>query len=211
VATPALIFTVTRAPIIAVAAVLVPALALRRSSVRAAGGIVAIGLMIVLIATWGRLESTPLYRERVSDTTNISHRAALDRLSLEVAADRPILGWGYGSFDQVKEKLGSQESQLTAAERAYTSHNTFLTVLVELGAVGIAFLLAPWLIIAAAAMGRLRTDSAPWMIVAWVGVVVVYVITAATIDMRFFSVVPALAWIAVGLLRRHMLEKPEAT
>jgi O-antigen ligase len=90
----------------------------------------------------------------------------------------------------------------------YTSHNTFLTILVELGIVGLALFLIPWAAIVARTIGRAsRRPNDRALLVGWLAAVGIYVINASFVDMRFLSLIPALPWIALGLMRRYSLRE----
>jgi hypothetical protein len=202
-ALPAVYLTHTRAPILAVALVVVVMVALcPRVRMVAAGGLIITA--VVLAAEWGSLSQTSFYQHRVTDSASINGRVLLTRWSLEVAAKHPLAGTGYGSFDTVKNASGLSSGDIPAADGLdVTSHNTFLTVLVELGGMGLVLLIWPTLRIGLASVRHALRDLAlRWILVGCLGVVVVYVINAATIDMRFFSFVATLPWIALGLLRR---------
>jgi hypothetical protein len=74
---------------------------------------------------------------------------------------------------------------------------------VEFGAIGLALLLIPWLtIIGRALKVALARPEMRWFLVGSIAAVAVYVLVANTLDMRFFSFVPALPWVFLGLLRR---------
>jgi O-antigen ligase len=88
----------------------------------------------------------------------------------------------------------------------YTSHNTYLTILVEIGGVGLALLLIPAAIITWQALKMaLASPELRWFVVGAIAALGVYVFTASSIDMRFFSFVPALTWLLLGILRRSQL------
>ena len=220
---PGLFFTLTRGPIVATVAAGFLVLVTRPG-----GRLLAFASLLlaaaILGSTWSRISDSTLYRERVAKANTVEIRLQLDRLSLQLAERRPILGWGYGSFDRVKHlgnlgNLGSgsasrnvrslgPESVSRAEVLATTSHNTFLTVLVEQGAVGLGLLLVPWLVICWRSLGdvvRHRYPDAAWFLVGSVAVVVLNAISSNSYDWRFFSLVPALTWLFLGLLRRHQL------
>src|SRR5207249_1468394 len=91
---------------------------------------------------------------------------------------------------------------------ANTSHNSFLTILVEWGAVGFALFIAPWLIIAYRALQHaMRDPSSRWLLLGATGGLVTYIAAANAIDFRFFSFVPAVAWLLLALLRRDALTR----
>ena len=85
-----------------------------------------------------------------------------------------------------------------------TSHNTLLTILVELGGVGLVIFIGPWLVLGYRALQHARRDpSSRWLLVGATGGFVVYVVAANASDFRFSSFVPAVAWLLLALLRRH--------
>jgi O-antigen ligase len=196
-----LLFTYTRGPILAAAAGAVPILLLARPNWhRSLIGlaVVALGLILVL----PRFQSSPVYETRVANEGTIQTRVLIQNWSLDLASQKPVLGWGYGSFDRVKNKSRLPSGSLNRkAGVANTSHDSFLTILVELGAVGLALYLAPFVVIFRRILRGAR-ERVDWEVPALLGVAVVYFVSAATFDMRFFSFVPALPWLALGLARR---------
>jgi O-antigen polymerase len=203
VAVPALYFTYTRAPIIATVLVVVIQMALRPGVRAVAAGVLVIAAVMV-VAEWGSVSGTSFYQRRVTDTASIHGRVLLTRWSLKVASEHPLTGTGYGSFDTVKNAADLSSGDTPAsAGLDVTSHDTFLTDLVELGGLGLVLLIWPWLRIVLASVKRAHRDPARrWLFVGWLGVVAVYLVNAVTIDMRFFSFAAALPWIGLGLLRR---------
>ena len=202
---PGMYFTLTRGPIVATVAVLFLVL-MTRPRTRVLAFVSLLLATAILGSTWSRLSSSTVYRDRVARTNTVEIRAAIDRVSLQLAERRPILGWGYGSFDQVKE-LGTVTGRISRTEvLASTSHNTFLTILVEQGAVGLSLLLLPWLVIGWRSLGDIaRHPNARWFLVGSLAVVAVNIISQTAYDSRFFSLAPALTWLFLGLLRRHQL------
>jgi hypothetical protein len=208
---PALFLTLTRAPLIAAAAIGLVVVAVR-SRTRWATVLASALAATLLVGTWGAIASTSLYKDRFSNTTNVQARVIIDRWSLQLSDRRPVLGWGYGSFDRVKNAANLNSGSLPRADVIqYTSHNTFLTVLVETGVIGLVLLVAPWAVVT---MGALRLARRPgadqWLIVGLLAILGVWLVNAGAIDMRFFSFVSALPWLAVGLLRRRVLDEKRA-
>jgi O-antigen ligase len=206
---PALFFTYTRGCIVATFLV-ASAIALlhRRSRLPAVG--VACVAATILVASWGTLTQSSLYQQRASNQMNVSGRFVQARAAIDLISGKPILGWGYGQYDEAKTRLDTSSGNLPEQSLYfYTSHNTFLTILVELGIVGLIILLLPWAIVVGKTLRRARAPSgfAGWLTVSLVAVIAVYVLTALTTDMRFFSFVPALSWVAVGLLRRRLWDE----
>jgi O-antigen ligase len=198
--------TLTRGAILATALASAPLVLLARRSRLGGIGVLALAALMIVVF-WGRIESTSLYQSRLSNGQNVDVRLALQKASLDLAAQKPILGWGYGSFDRVKANvqvtgtIGSVAA--SAAVRGNTSHDTFLTVLVEYGGVGLLLLVLPWLWISLNALRRIRARAPDrWIDVAGVAAVFVIVFTGATLDLRFFSFVPAVLWLFLALMRR---------
>lgn len=206
---PALYLTLTRGPLIAVGAV---SLLIVLSRTRTRGPAVLAGIVVALVVAglWTSISSSPLYRDRFSNQSNVEDRVIIDRWSLELAGRKPLLGWGYGSFDEVKDAahLPTESSSVTYAEVIqYTSHNTYLTILVELGGIGLFLLLVPWLVIGRSSLALIGADpSNAWIVVGFLGVLGVWIISAGTFDVRFFALTWVLPWLAVGVLRRMVLE-----
>lgn len=200
---PAVFLTYTRAPIVATILAGVAVLASRPNTRLIACGSLVVAA-VVLIASWGRISQSALYQARVTNKSNIQARVLIQDWSLELAAERPLFGWGAGSFDRVKNSADLSSGEVPRAWGIdNTSHNTYLTILVESGAAGLALLLMPWLVIIVKSL-KLATarPELRWFVVGSFAAIAVYVLVANTLDMRFFSFVPALPWLFLGLLRR---------
>ena len=170
--------------------------------------IAVVGVALIFLS--GRIASTSVYQSRFANGGNVRVRLVLQQASLTLAQRRPITGWGYSSFDEVKNSANLQTSD-PAALLSNTSHNSFLTILVELGGVGILLLLIPWGVIYARTVSAARrTTEHQWFFVAVASAFPVYIISASTFDTRFFSYLPALPWIVLGLARRFAAESRSA-
>jgi O-antigen ligase len=95
------------------------------------GGAVAIGLALVLLAP-GQLGVDTDSFSSLNETS--SGRAKLVRGGLEMAADRPVFGFGAGSFsDRYRERERVLSSRISAE-----SHTIPITVAAEQGVIGLA-------------------------------------------------------------------------
>jgi hypothetical protein len=77
-----------------------------------------------------------------------SEESALSRLPVVYAAIRmfrakPLLGWGYENFDRFDRDFQSRVGNLVTPEKDHASHNLYLTLLAEQGAVGFVLFLGP--------------------------------------------------------------------
>ena len=207
---PGLFFTYTRGPIMGtiVAASLV---LLSRTGSRLLA-VCVLALMVVTISlSWGRLTSSELYHR--SNYTS-AHRGPPRRarpVVVEACGRRPLFGWGYGSFDRVVRSSDFGSGTLSRKEViANTSHNTFLTILVEYGSIGLALFVVPWLVIGdrALAVQKIPRRAAGCCSGA---------LPRSTLRvrrqrdrLRFFSFVPAVPWLLLGFLRRQQARsRPE--
>ena len=211
-AIPALFFTYTRGPILAVAVVSV-IMTMIANRARWPSMLLLLLVAASLYATWDRISSTTIYEARLSKSDTAETRLLIQKWSFRLIEENPVVGTGLGSFDRVKN-----ETEFTSYRdipeingRANTSHNSFLTILVELGFVGLALYLLSWVVIGwrAAKAARARLDQR-WILGGIVAILSVYMISASTFDVRFFSFVPALPWIVLGLARRIMDETEAA-
>jgi O-Antigen ligase len=199
---PALYFTYTRGPILGVAVVAV-SMALIANRARWPSLLVLTVVGVLLFAIWHDISSSTIYKERLGVTSTVTVREAIQHESVELFREKPVFGWGYNTFDRVKLTLPNPDPNL----KTETSHDTYLTVLVELGVTGLVLLLLPWVVVAwrAVAAGRRRLAD-PWIIGGCVGTVVAFAIGALTYDARFFSFTSALPWIVLGLARSRLMD-----
>jgi O-antigen ligase len=163
-------------------------------------------MIVVITASWSRLTSSALYQDRITQENTVEIRVELQRWSLKLAEERPLFGWGYGSFDRVLRAAEFGSGKLPRSEVvSSTSHNTFLTILVEYGAIGFALFVLPWLVIGGRALAVARRfPDARWLLLGCVAAFVIFAFGASGIDFRFYSFVPAVPWLLLGLLRRHL-------
>jgi O-antigen ligase len=202
---PGIAFTFTRGPIAAAALVSLLVILLKGRTRLAATALIFAAVLALIIA-WPSLSHTAVYRERISNSKNVEARVVLQDWSLRLAKERPLLGWGYQSFDRVKNSANFSAGLLPVALGLdSTSHDTYLTVLVEYGGVGLLLLLAPFVVIMLRAVRRARAPSPDrWLLIGVSAAILVILLTGATLDFRFFSFVPAVLWLLLGLLRKAL-------
>ena len=159
---------------------------------------------ILVFAAWGQISSTAVYQKRLAVTETVRTRDEIERVSLTLFRERPIFGWGYNTFDEAKLTVPGRDPRFDFL----TSHDTFLTVVDELGLVGLALLLLPWAVIGWRAISAAwRGQAERWIVGGCVGVVAAYAIGAVTYDARFFPLVTAVPWIALGVARNRLAKR----
>ena len=201
---PGLYATKTRGPILATLVAVALCLLLSGRSRLIGLGVIAL-VALTLVVFWPQIHSSSTFRNRFSNRQNVEARLVLQNVSIRLAEKRPIFGWGYDSFDRVKYKVqvASPGMPLTQALQS-TSHNTYLTILVEFGIVGLVVFLLPWIPILARGVQRARAHPPDrWILVGAIASILVIGIDAATLDFRFFSFAPMLAWLFLAILRRE--------
>jgi O-antigen ligase len=134
-------------------------------------------------------------------------------VSIKLVERKPLLGWGYNSFDRVKYYVDVPSPQIPLSQALQsTSHDSYLTIVVEYGLIGFAIFLVPWIAVLVRAGARVRRVAADrWFVAAMLASIVVLAINAATLDYRFYSFVPMLGWLSLALLRRRCAEPPSTT
>jgi len=203
-AVPAIVLTYTRGPFLGLFGVAIPLLLLRKR-IRLKSAFVLAAAGFALLLAWSSFSGSTVYQQRLANGRTVRARVVIQQWSFKLAGERPILGWGYGSFDRVKNsQLFLGTAGVDQAEgRGSTSHDSFLTILVETGIVGLAILLAPGAVLLSRAFARVRTPSRErWLLLVGLAVPLVYALSATTLDMRFFSWVQVIPWLFLGLLRR---------
>jgi hypothetical protein len=203
VSLPAMFFTLTRGPVVAALAVTV-VIALVANRARWPSLLLFATVAILVFAAWGQISSTAVYQERLGVTETVRARDKIERVSLALFREKPLFGWGYDTFDEAKLTVPGRDPRYDAL----TSHNTLLTVLDELGLVGLALLLLPWAVIGWRAISAAWCGPAErWIVGGSVGVAAAYAIGAVTYDARFFPLVNALPWIALGVARNRLAKR----
>jgi O-antigen ligase len=205
IGSPGLYFTLTRGPIIATVMGVVAVL-LTRTKTRLLAAVTFVLAVVVIAASWGRITSSTVYRERAKNSENVQVRVLLDRTSWKLAKEKPLFGWGYNSFNDAAASAGFAAVSVDKYGAVITSHNTFLTVLVNQGIVGLVLLLVPWIVIPWRAFRNVagRVDLR-WLTIGAPAAVGTYFVAANTTDFKYFSFVPAIPWLLLGLLRRQQL------
>jgi len=124
--------------------------------------VVVLAPVVVLALATGTLAEQVRYaQERF--LSEQSEESALSRLPVVFAAvrmfeARPLLGWGYESFDRFDREFQRQVGDLIYPEKDHASHNLYLTTLAEQGIIGLFLFLGPvfyWLVRSASGRHRL--------------------------------------------------------
>ena len=206
---PAVALTLTRGPLLATAVAGVGVLlASKRGRLP---GLAALALAaIALVVLWPTITATDVYQQRLSNQANVQGRFLLQDWSLRLAAEKPIVGWGYQSFDRVKNAADFSTHEMPPSYVLdTTSHDSYLTVLVEYGTVGFLMFLLPLFVLSVAGARQLRRHGDDqWVVAGSLAAIGVVVITGATLDYRFFSFALMLPWVFLAMIRRAVDPSP---
>lgn len=169
----------------------------------------AIALPIVLILTTSVFAKEMAFAfKRLSTQDTVNSRVVLANAGKQMFYAKPILGWGFGNYDrydwQFMKRVGNAAP--TSWDIKYgTSHNTYMTILAELGVLGFFFQFLPliwWLVSSIKVLPRLpREGFWSWrlLVVLWLPILF-YLVSSQVIDMRFFWYQIGVWWMILGLI-----------
>lgn len=119
-------------------------------------GAAGLGLLLALVIAAGPQTRSDALKDRLAvSVSDLAGRQGLWQASLAMAPERPLLGWGIGSFAPVYDSFYPPGSPDTQRPRG-TAHNWYLNVLVETGVLGLACLVLLILIAGGLIRHRLR-------------------------------------------------------
>jgi len=123
---------------------------LRKASI-ALFALAALGLLVTLATP----KSEGALLDRAGEQEPIDFRMAVYRTAWEMAGEKPVLGWG---LNQMPTEIARRVEGYRAV--AYAAHNSFLEILVENGAVGLALYLS--VAVGLFRLGRKRDVDPAW-------------------------------------------------
>jgi O-antigen ligase len=168
---------------------------------------ISLPIMIILGQTVLTNEITHA-TERLNSQESTDGRVVMAYAGQQMFLAKPILGWGYNQYDnydwRFMQRVGDTSPTKYHIQKG-TSHNTFLTILAETGLVGFTLYFLPlvwWFGLSLKALSRLpKTGFWSWrlLIVAWLPIVF-QLITAQTVDYRFFLIPLTMLWLTLGII-----------
>jgi O-antigen ligase len=165
-------------------------------------------IILLIIAVF--LGTTVLSRQmawassRMEDKGTVYDRIIIYDAMFQMIQQRPLFGWGYENLDHHASKFYRRVGD--APLRDYiTSHNTYLTILTELGFIGFPFYLFPiiwWAAFAIRALPQMPKDGL-WsrtLLVALCLAALDHITVSNFMDMRYFPTGLTLFWMIIGLI-----------
>ena len=151
--------------------------------------------VLVLVGKWSRLETSDLVKNRVLAPQNIVGRVDTIEWGWQRFFENPILGKGPGALDLLTER---------AFDESWSSHNTFLTMLVDGGAlllVSFALIVLRWLRTAGAVIrSTSRNQFEHGLAAVMVGWIIIWLVSGMSLELRYFSYFIACFWITGAII-----------
>jgi O-antigen ligase len=172
--------------------------------------LVAVVMLIMAILSTGVLAGEFAHAaDRLASTEEGGEaRLVLANAGKKMFYARPVFGWGFGNYDRYDWKFMERVGETTPTKwqvQEGTSHHTYLTILAEMGVVGLFFYALPviwWLALSFKAFLRLPNQgywSRRWLVALWLPMVA-HIMIAQDLDMRFFYYCLTLFWINLGFI-----------
>jgi O-antigen ligase len=142
---------------------------------------------------------------RIQEVRTINDRLVIYDALIQMIEHKPLFGWGYETVDRFSSQFYRSVGNAPVLNKYLTSHNTYLTIMAELGLVGFIFFIFPfayWLVKSIRVWPRLPatgTRSRPMLVVLWLAALHFFIVSN-TMDMRFFSLGLGLWWLTLGLI-----------
>lgn len=162
-------------------------------------GVVVLALLLPI------MQGSRVFQQRVMSDKPIESRILVTHNAMAMIKDRPVFGFGINNFDFYKWYYPVSVPGIEGYIGP-TSHNTFLTILVEIGLLGFipyllifVVLLRYWVATYARASGNPLVGGRE--LVGTIGAATIcYFGTAMVIDMRFFRYTEYLFWAMLALI-----------
>ena len=165
---------------------------------------VAVPVVLVLLASGVLAGQMEFAQERLT-----SEESALSRLPVLVAAvrmfeEKPLTGWGVENFDRYSRPFQGRVSDIVSATKPHASHNLFLTILAEQGAIGFLLFLGPAIYWLVATIKRWKSVprsggiDRTFLLLMW-GAAAVFVVVNNFVVVRV-TFGPGVFWLTLGLI-----------
>jgi O-antigen ligase len=164
-------------------------------------------IMLVLSTTVLAGEVSYAY-ERLNTEETLNNRRVLAYAGEQMFLAKPFFGWGYDRYDdhdwKFMKPVGDAAPTKWDIEKG-TSHNTYMTILAEIGVVGFFFQFFPvlwWLCLSIKVWPRMPVEgywSQKLLVIMWLSIGFQCVVSQF-MDMRYFLFPLTMIWIVLGLI-----------
>ncbi len=149
--------------------------------------------LVLLILAWGMIPDTSRILQRMFTTKTVAQRLDLNQIGWERFTERPFLGWGSGALN-VFDSIGAGNS----------SHNTYLTYLVDGGLVLFLCFAAVVGYLMIRAVGAYRTTAKTRLernvLVAMTGSMLIFLLSGMALELKYFGYFNTLFWVCAGVI-----------
>jgi O-antigen ligase len=177
---------------------------------KSTSSLIAVILPVMVILSSGQLadEFSHAYERLKTTEEGANERLVLANAGRKMFYARPVFGWGFSNYDRYDRRFLERVGETNPTQyhiRRGTSHHTYLTILAEMGIVGLFFYALPimwWLAGTVKALPRLPKEgfwSRRLLIAMWLPIVA-HLMIAQDLDMRFFYYCLTLFWIDLGFI-----------
>jgi O-antigen ligase len=176
--------------------------------------IIITGIIALILGGLFFTEETTFAGNRLKNTHTVEDRIIQFVGSLRMFLERPLFGWGYRNYDlfmkQFRTNVGNIALQLQS-----TSHNTYLTILAELGLIGLILYMFPvvWYIFLSLKEWDLLSSNTltgrRWLIALWLFMLFHFTVNNFIDMIRFHAFGNTMWWMGLGLIAStlHSTEK----
>jgi len=140
--------------------------------------------IIALLATINVFSDARTFaQERIGVQNTIDVRIISDHAALGMIAAKPLLGWGYDNFTRDHLDFVEPVGNTPVTDPYLSSHHTYLGMAAELGLVGLATFLMPWLLLLKRSISRYKQlpqegfYSRYLLLVLWLGILFWFIVT----------------------------------
>ena len=132
-------------------------------------------------------------------------RVITNNASLRMIEAQPLWGWGYGDYDLYDRQFQTRVGNIAVTHDG-TSHNTFLSIMAEMGLPAFFFYMFPvgwWLVLSIKTRRRLPRDGFwSWrlLMVLWLAVAHIFIVSNFMDMVRNHPFGTTLCWMALGLV-----------
>ncbi len=174
-------------------------------------------ILLALAVVGGAFFATPGVGTAISDRaatlgaigadTSAQWRADLGAAGLHMVAERPLTGWGVGRFPITVGRYTARTMDPVLVEHLGSSlseipHNEYVQLAAELGLVGLLLyvaVLGGFFVHGFRALGRIKSDTRRWILIAAMGGVAAECVTMAGNPGSRFIEVNSILWLLLGI------------
>jgi O-antigen ligase len=168
--------------------------------------LLATGLILMIILGSTIFSSQLAFAwERLNTVDTVEGRVLGGAKSVQMIARKPFFGWGYDTYDLYDENFKTRVANL-ATDQQKTSHNTYLTVMAELGVPALVLYFLPtvwWLVLSKKIWRRLPQTGFQnwgWLVMLWLLILDHFAVSNFMDMIRFNLFGTTVFWTALGLI-----------